>query len=179
VTHTLPDPFWVIATQNPVESHGTYPLPEAQLDRFAMQLAMGYPPREEEEKILASLGGAHPLEGLEAVTDLEEAKAERKRVQALHVDEDVRGYIVSIVHATRNEPRLALGASPRGGISLYRMAQGWAAVQGRDAVLPDDVKAVAKKTLAHRVVLETKAKYSGVDKEQLIDELLQQVKVPV
>ncbi|RMG08322.1 MAG: MoxR family ATPase [Planctomycetota bacterium] len=178
-THALPDPFWVIATQNPVESHGTYPLPEAQLDRFSMQLAMGYPPPEEEEKILADLGGPSPLAGLDAVTTLEEVVAERARVQSLHVDEDVRRYIVDIVRATRREPRLALGASPRGGIALYRMAQGWAAVQGREAVLPDDVKAVAGKTLAHRLVLETKARYSGVDKEALVADVLEGVRVPV
>jgi MoxR-like ATPase len=144
-----------------------------------MQLAMGYPPPAEEEKILESLGGPHPLSTLQPVTNLEEAIAERGRVQKLHVDEDVRHYIIEIVQATRSEPRLALGASPRGGIALYRMAQGWAAVQGRDAVIPDDIKAVARKTLAHRLVLETKAKYSGVNKEELVGELLEKVKVPV
>ncbi len=178
-THKLPDPFWVIATQNPVESHGTYPLPEAQLDRFAMQLAMGYPPQEEEEKILAGLGGPHPLSTLGPVTNLEEAVKERERVQKLHVDEDVRHYIIAIVNATRTEPRLALGSSPRGGIALYRMAQGYAAVHGRESVLPDDIKAIAKKTLAHRLVLETKARYSGVNKEDLVGEILETVQVPV
>jgi MoxR-like ATPase len=178
-THILPDPFWVIATQNPVESHGTYPLPEAQLDRFAMQLAMGYPPRKEEEQILAELNAPSPLSTLKPVTDLEEAAKERKRTQTLPVDEDVRRYIIDVVQATREEPRLALGASPRGAITLYRMAQGFAVVHGRDAVLPDDVKSVAKKTLAHRLVLETKARYSGVNKEDLVGEILERVKVPV
>ena len=178
-THVLAKPFWVIATQNPVESHGTYPLPEAQLDRFAIQLAMGYPPEAQEVEILGTLGQASPLSQLKPVTDLEEAAAEQARVQALHVGEDVRRYIVAIVTATRTDHRLDLGVSPRGGISLYRMAQGYAAVHGRDAVAPDDVKAVAERTLAHRLILETKAKYSGVTKEEVIRDILTQVKVPV
>ncbi|MGE0706529.1 MAG: AAA family ATPase [Planctomycetota bacterium] len=178
-SHRLPEPFWVIATQNPVEHHGTYPLPEAQLDRFAMELSMGYPPADQEVELLQSLRAPHALTVLEAVTDLEEVRRERARVQQLHVDEDLCRYIVGLVEATRSEPRLSLGVSPRGGISLYRMAQGYAAVQGRDAVQPDDIKAVCVATLAHRLALETKAKYSGVTKQGVVEELLGRVAVPV
>jgi len=169
----------VIATQNPVEFHGTYPLPEAQLDRFAMQLSMGYPPREHEVSILQSLGGPPALDSLEPITTLEEAREAQEQTQRLHVDEDICRYIVSLVEATRVEPQLQLGVSPRGGIALYRMAQGYAAVNGRDRVLPDDVKAVAISSLAHRLVLETKAKYSGVTKAEVVQRLLESVEVPV
>ncbi len=178
-TRPLEQPFWVIATQNPVESHGTYPLPEAQLDRFAMELTLGYPPREQEIEILEGLQGGATVDGVQAVADLAEAQAERERVQKLHVDVDISRYIVSLVEATRSEPRLKLGVSPRGGIALYRYAQGHAAVQGRDAVQPDDVKAVAGVVLAHRLALETKAKYSGVTKRGIVDEILERVAVPV
>jgi MoxR-like ATPase len=178
-THVLQQPFWVIATQNPVEHHGTYPLPEAQLDRFAMELSMGYPPQEQEVELLQSLASKPALESLSAITDLEEVRAERERVQKLHVDPDLCRYIVALLEATRTEPRLTLGASPRGGIALYRMAQGHAAVSARDAVQPDDVKAVAVRTLAHRLSLETKAKYSGVTRTALVEELLERVAVPV
>ncbi len=178
-THRLPRPFWVVATQNPVEHHGTYPLPEAQLDRFTIELSLGYPPQEQELEILAALASPPPLASLQPVTTLEEAEAEQARVAALPVDEDVCRYIVELVTATRREPELQLGVSPRGGIALYRMAQAWAALEGRDAVLPDDVKAVAVRTLAHRLALETKAKYSGVTKEQVVQRILEQVEVPV
>ncbi|MDC3379480.1 MoxR family ATPase, partial [Planctomycetota bacterium] len=159
--------------------HGTYPLPEAQLDRFAMQLAMGYPPPEEELAILSSQDSRSPLESVEAVTNPEEVLEVQAKVRQLHVDEDVGRYVVAILQATRNEPRIALGVSPRGGIVLRRMAQAHAFLAGREATLPDDVKAVAVPCLAHRLVLETKAKYSGVTKEGLVAEVLERVKVPV
>ncbi len=178
-THQLPDPFWVIATQNPVESHGTYPLPEAQLDRFAAQLALGYPPEDEEVEILSSHDNGSPLAKLEPVTDPEEVLRVQAEVRALHVDEDLSRYIVAILRETRQEPRTALGVSPRGGITLYRVAQARAHLQGRAAVLPDDVKAVAVQTLAHRLVLETKARYSGVTKAAVIRDVVARVKVPV
>ncbi len=179
VTHMLPKPFWVIATQNPVEYHGTYPLPEAQVDRFAMELAIGYPPFEDEVGILGSQDHGHPLDSLGAVSGLEEVIATQTGVRGLFVDEDVRRYIAAIVRQTRAEPRLELGVSPRGGLFLYRMAQARAYVRGEEGVTPDDVKAVAVQTLAHRVVLETKARYSGVEKADVIRDILQQVKVPV
>lgn len=178
-TYSLQKPFWVIATQNPVEYHGTYPLPEAQLDRFAVELTMGYPPEHEELKILSSHDHAHPLDSLEAVATPEEVLLAQEQVRHQHVDEDVGRYIVEIVTATRNDPRLELGVSPRGGICLYRMAQANAFLDGRASVLPDDVKAVAVNVLAHRIMLETKAKYSGVTKRDVVDDILQGVSVPV
>ena len=178
-THQLPRPFWVVATQNPVEHHGTYPLPEAQLDRFAIQLTMGYPPEEEELAVLSSQDKGHPLDGLGAVTSPEQILESQKKIKAIHVDQDVGRYMVSIVRGTREERRLALGVSPRGGIALYRMAQARAFIQDRSSATPDDVKAVAVETLAHRVILETKAKYSGVTKETVVKELLERTKVPV
>jgi MoxR-like ATPase len=176
--HPLPRPFWVIATQNPVEHHGTYPLPEAQLDRFALQLAMGYPSPEEELRILSSHDQGSPLERIAPVTTPEEVLAVQERVRRVHVDEDVARYVVALLEKSRKEPRVALGVSPRGGIILYRLAQANAVRSGRDAALPDDVKAVAVESLAHRLVLETKARYSGVSREQVVRELLAQVPVP-
>jgi MoxR-like ATPase len=178
-THVLPKPFWVIATQNPVEHHGTYPLPEAQLDRFAVELAMGYPTAEEELKILGSHDAGSPLERISPVTTTEEVLEVQARVRKMHVDEDVSRYIVDLLRRSREEPRIALGVSPRGGITLYRMAQANAFRCGRDAVQPDDVKAVAVVTLAHRLALETKARYSGVTRDGIVRELLERVAVPV
>jgi MoxR-like ATPase len=178
-TYPLPRPFWVIATQNPVEHHGTYPLPEAQLDRFAIQIAMGYPPAEEEREILSSHDKVSPLDNIRAVATLEEILSVQTAVRGLHVDEDIGRYIIALLQRTREEPRLTLGVSPRGGILLHRMAQARAFVQGRKEARPDDVKAVAVETLAHRIILETKARYSGVTKESVIRDVLSAVKVPV
>src|SRR5579872_3739478 len=158
-TYILPQPFWVVATQNPVEHHGTYPLPEAQLDRFALELTMGYPPAEEELLVLSSQDKGNPLDAVKPVATTEDVLEAQAKVRATHVDEDVGRYVVNIVRATREEKRLALGVSPRGGIALYRMAQAHAFLDGRGAVTPDDVKKMAVEVLAHRVVLETKARY--------------------
>lgn len=178
-TRRLPQPFWVIATQNPVEHHGTYPLPEAQLDRFSLELSLGYPPEEQEVEILESLQRPPAVDEVAPIADLAAAQAERERVQKIHVDPDLCRYMVRLVEGTRSEPRLQLGASPRGGIALYRCAQGHAAVKGRDAVQPDDIQAVAGSVLAHRLSLETKAKYSGATKRGIVDELVARVAVPV
>jgi MoxR-like ATPase len=178
-TYTLPRPFWVIATQNPVEYHGTYPLPEAQLDRFGMELTLGYPPEEEELGILSSHRAAHPLDTLEAVTAPEEVLAAQAAVREIHVDEDIARYMVTLANATREETRLQLGVSPRGTLALYRMTQARAFMEGREAALPDDAKAVAVKTLAHRLILETKARYSGVSKEAVVADALAKTRVPV
>ncbi len=178
-THPLPRPFWVIATQNPVEFHGTYPLPEAQLDRFAVQLSIGYPPEEEEVRIVSGQGGSDPLAKLGSAATLEEVLELQGRVRAIHVDSDLDRYVVAIARASREEPRLELGVSPRGALALVRMSRAWAFLAGRDAVLPDDVKTMAIETLAHRVILDSKAKYSGVTKVEVIRDLLEKVRVPV
>ncbi len=178
-THPLPRPFWVIATQNPVEYHGTYPLPEAQLDRFIIELSLGYPPPAEEAKILSSHDDVSPLERLQPVATAEEVVEAQVKVRHVHVDEDIHHYIVDLLKRTRTDARLTLGVSPRGGIALYRMAQARAFMLGRAQVLPDDVKAMAAPVLAHRVMLETKAKYAGATKQNVIEDILAGTKVPV
>jgi MoxR-like ATPase len=178
-SYSLQAPFWVIATQNPVEFHGTYPLPEAQLDRFSMQLKMGYPAEDEELDIICTTRTEHPLEKLSSVMSVDDVVELRNNVFKVHVDEDLSRYIIKIITATRHDNRLQLGVSPRGGIALSRMAQAYAFIKGRESVMPDDIKDVAVKTLAHRVMLETKAKYSGITKEHIINEILSDVKVPV
>jgi MoxR-like ATPase len=176
-THALPSPFLVVATQNPVEYHGTYPLPEAQLDRFALRLELGYPALDAELEVLESQHTRHPLDTLEAVADLEDIRGAQAQVRAVRVERPVSEYIMALVHATREDPRIRLGASTRGALSLYRTAQSLALSRGRDYVLPDDVKALAVQVLAHRLVRDTKARYSGVSKEAVVAELVGRVKV--
>lgn len=172
VTRTLPRPFVVLATQNPIEFHGTYPLPEAQLDRFTMRLALGYPDREHELAVLEAQRQQHPLERLEAVTDLEEVMRAQEAVREVRVERPVSEYILSLVQATREDPRLKLGSSTRGALALYRTAQARAWCEGRDYVLPDDIKILSREVLAHRVMLDTKSRYSGVSREDLVAEIV-------
>lgn len=179
VTYELPRPFLVLATQNPVEFHGTYPLPEAQLDRFAVKLSMGYPEPADEAQILEGQRARHPLESLEPVVTLDELLEAQQQVGLIRFDAAVRDYLLAVVQATRKEARLRLGSSPRGSLALYRVSQAWAYCQGRDYVTPADVQRLAEPVLAHRLVLDTKTKYSGVSKEQIVAELLKSVPVPV
>jgi MoxR-like ATPase len=174
----LPRPFFVIATQNPAEYHGTYPLPEAQLDRFSVRIAMGYPDRDSEIEVLADQRDHHPIEDLRAVVSCEEVIEMQRRVRQVRVERAVADYIVRLVEFTRGEPRLRLGISPRGSIALYRTAQASALMGGRDYVIPDDVRALAEAVLAHRVVLDTKAKYGGLRAEQVIAEAMERTAVP-
>ncbi|MHC4871319.1 MAG: AAA family ATPase [Planctomycetota bacterium] len=178
-TYELQKPFWVIATQNPVEFHGTYPLPEAQLDRFAMQLTIGYPEEEEELEILAMHHSRDPIKEVAAIANLDEVNDEREKVRKVYVDTDVAKYIVNLISATRKDNRLQLGSSPRGSLALYAMAQAYAYVTGKESVSPDDVKAVAVEAIAHRLSMETKAKYSGLTREDVVEDILDTVKVPV
>ncbi|MEW6282946.1 MAG: MoxR family ATPase, partial [Candidatus Eremiobacterota bacterium] len=166
------------ATQNPVEFHGTYPLPEAQLDRFSMKLQLGYPDPEDELSVLEGQRLRHPLEDLQPVASLEEVAGAQAEVRAVKVDRSVSRYILSLVQATRQDARLKLGSSPRGALALYRCGQSLALCSGRDYCLPDDVKQLAVPVLAHRLVLDTKAKYSGASKDTIVTELLEQVRVP-
>ncbi|MCP4640792.1 MAG: MoxR family ATPase [bacterium] len=176
--HPLPAPFFVLATQNPVEYHGTYPLPEAQLDRFLVQLDLGYPDPDTEVDILHALAEAHPVDAVRPVVSREDVVAMQKAVRAVRVDRSVSEYVVALVTATRNDTRLKLGVSPRGSLMLFRASQASAFMQGRDYVLPDDVQRLAVPVLAHRVVLTSKAKYGGDGKANVITEVLQAVKVP-
>jgi MoxR-like ATPase len=172
VTRTLPRPFVVLATQNPIEFHGTYPLPEAQLDRFTMRLALGYPDRDHELAVLEDQRQQHPLERLESVTDLDEVMQAQEAVRQVRVERPISEYILALVQATRDDPRLKLGSSTRGALALYRTAQARAWCEGRDYVLPDDIKALSTEVLAHRVMLDTKSRYSGVSREDLVAEIV-------
>jgi len=174
----LPRPFFVVATQNPAEYHGTYPLPEAQLDRFAVRIAMGYPDRESEIGVLFDQRDHHPIEDLEPVVGCEEVIAAQRRVRQVRVEKAVADYIVRLVEFTRGEPRLRLGISPRGSIHLYRAAQASAMLRGRDYVVPEDVRELAAPVLAHRIVLDTKAKYGGLRNDQIIQEAMEKTPVP-
>ena len=174
----LPQPFFVIATQNPIEFHGTYPLPEAQLDRFAVRLTLGYPDHEHEMAVLASQHEHHPLDDLASVISCQEILAMQKQVRSIRVDTAIADYIVRIVQATRGDIRLRLGISPRGSLALYRTSQASAALAGRDYIIPEDVRQLAVSVLAHRIVLDTKSKYAGVRNEQVIEESLARIPVP-
>jgi MoxR-like ATPase len=174
----LPRPFFVVATQNPAEYHGTYPLPEAQLDRFAVRISLGYPDAASEIQVLFSQQDHHPFEDLKPVVTCQQVIAMQERVKRIRVEAAIADYIVRLVGSTRGDPRLRLGVSPRGSLMLYRTAQARALLDGRDFVTPDDVKAMAPSVLAHRIVLDTKAKYGGQRTDQVIEEVLNKTAVP-
>jgi MoxR-like ATPase len=179
VTHPLPSPFLVIATQNPIDSHGTYPLPEAQLDRFAIRLAVGYPAREHEVDVLFSQFHHHPLDDVKSVLGRPALLSLQEAVRAVSVDRKIAGYMIDLAAATRRHPSLKTGCSPRGSLTLFRMVQAKALMDGRDHAIPEDVKSMALPVLAHRLGLDTKAKYSGVAREDIVRELLESVPVGI
>jgi MoxR-like ATPase len=176
-THLLPRPFMVLATQNPIEYEGTFPLPEAQLDRFMMRIRLGYPSHEEEVEILGRQQFRHPFEDLQQVVSLEELQQAQEEVKAVYVSTPVKRYMVELVRQTRQHAEVYLGASPRGSLALYRTGQARAAIQGRDYVLPDDIKFLAQPALAHRVILGPAARLRDLSADQIVQEVL--VKVPV
>ena len=178
VTHVLPRPFMVMATQNPIEYEGTFPLPEAQLDRFFLKISLGYPSLAEEESILSSQENTHPIELLEAVVSSDEIVKIQDAVKTIYVDELVRSYIVSIVHATRDNEDIALGSSPRGSLAMARGTQALALMRGRDYVLPDDVKELAVPMLAHRIIVSSGARMQGITSEEIVARILDTVPVP-
>ncbi len=178
VCRQLPQPFMVIATQNPIDFHGTYPLPEAQLDRFLVQLELGYPHPDVEIDIIQSRTHNDPLTRIEPVLTGEEVSAMQERVRKITCDKSISQYIVDIISATRDDERLKLGASPRGSIMLSRAAQAAAFLAERDYVIPDDVQQLAKHVLSHRVLLTSKSRYDGVTKPMIIEEILKKIKVP-
>jgi MoxR-like ATPase len=178
-TMPLPRPFLVLATQNPIELEGTFPLPEAQLDRFLIRLRVGYPEADEEEAILERFARNNPLQDLTAVATADDLLAAQTTVRAIEVTPEVRHYVVALVRATRNQPALDLGASPRGSLALYRSAQAYAAMQGRAMVIPDDVKQMAPYVLPHRLILNPEARLRNRDLDGLVLELLAQVPAPV
>jgi len=177
-TLRLPEPFLVVATQNPIEYHGTYPLPEAQLDRFLIQVDLGYPSAEVEVSILYAQAEKHPLDSLESVVSAQDVMDMQRAVRQVRVDESIGRYLVAITEQTRSDPRLKLGASPRASLMLFRSAQASAFFHGRDYVLPDDVQQLAPFVFAHRLILTSKSKYGGDSKRAIIEDLLKQVDVP-
>jgi MoxR-like ATPase len=174
-TRPLPAPFLVIATQNPVEYHGTYPLPEAQLDRFGLRVSLGYPAAEDEVDVIFSQAEGHPLDALEPLLGAEDVLALQAEVRKVRVERRLGRYVVALADATRRHPSIGLGCSPRGTLTLVHAAQARAFLDGRDFVVPEDVKAEAVPVLAHRLGLETKARYSGVSKEEIVREVLRSV----
>ena len=179
VTMPLPVPFLVMATQNPIEMEGTFPLPEAQIDRFMVRVVIGYPNAQEESEIYLRFDRDSILPSLEGVTDGDELVLMQEVPPTVKVDDVVRQYIVDLVLATRDHQEITLGASPRAGLSLYKTAQARAAMDGRDYVSPDDVKALARPVLAHRLILSSTARLRGTTGEQLIDEILSSRPVPI
>ncbi|UTR08800.1 MoxR family ATPase [Evansella sp. LMS18] len=178
-TRELQDPFFVMATQNPIEYGGTYPLPEAQLDRFLFKFKIGYPSREEELEVLNRVEKQHPIEKLEAVLSLDDLTDMQKQVLNVYVDETVKRYIIDLTTATRRHHAVYLGASPRASIALMKAGQAYAFMQGRDFVLPDDIKYLAPYALQHRIILNSDAKLSDISNERVIREVVDQVKIPV
>jgi len=179
VTNQLARPFMVMATQNPIEYEGTYPLPEAQLDRFTMRIAIGYPPLSEEAKMLTEQTADPPLEGLEPVANAADAIALADEAKEIFVEESLNRYVVALLRATRGDSRLYLGASPRAGIALLRVAKARALADSRSYLEPDDIKAVAVAVLAHRLILAPEARSAGLTGEQIVLETLAKTPVPV
>jgi MoxR-like ATPase len=179
VTHELPRPFLVMATQNPIELEGTFPLPEAQLDRFLMKIGLGYPDEQEENEILLRFERSDPLDSLEKVVEAETVIEMQKQVRQIRVEATVRNYIVNISRATRSHTDIELGASPRATMALYRTSQALAAIQGRDYVLPDDVKKMAPHVLTHRLVIGAKTRLRGRSAEEIVRDVVGTVPAPV
>ena len=176
-TRPLPSPFLVVATQNPVEYHGTYPLPEAQLDRFGLRLSLGYPAPEQEVDVIFSQAERHPVDALEPLLGAEEVLGLQAEVRKVRFERRLGRYVVALAEATRRHPAIGLGCSPRGTLALVRAAQARAYLEGRDFAIPEDVKTEAVPVLAHRLGLETKARYSGVSKEETVREILASVPI--
>lgn len=179
ISLTLPDPFFVIATQNPIEFEGTFPLPEAQMDRFLVSLAIGYPDNAQEGEIIMMQNKAHPISTLTSVINIETILGIQSMIHKVHVDNSLREYIVKIVDATRNDPGLILGSSPRGSIALYKASQAYAAINGRDYVIPEDIKGLATEVLKHRLILRSETKLKNVKAENIIERILSSTPVPM
>ena len=179
VTRTLERPFFVIATQNPIEYEGTFPLPEAQLDRFFMKLGVGYLGKKDESQMLLNLGGIHPIELIGPVVNGQDLPSLSQEVWGVDVDESIRDYIVEIVFSTRRHPDLLLGASPRGSHALYRGAQAYAALKGRDFVLPDDIKKLVPIILGHRCLLHPESALRGRTIRQILNNILEEAPLEI
>jgi len=178
ITHILPNPFMVLATQNPIEYEGTFPLPEAQLDRFLLRVRMGYPNPKDEIEILERQQLRHPIELLEAIITVEELQQAMKEIRGIYVSKPIKRYLVDLVNSTRQSSDVYLGASPRGSLALFRAGQAVAALAGRDFVLPDDIKSLAVQVLAHRVIVGPAARLRELSAEKIVEEVLENLPVP-
>ena len=178
VSYKLPEPFIVMATQNPVESESTFKLPAAQMDRFIIKLSLGYPSPEEEVLMLTNLGDRTPFENVNTVISMDQLLQLQKEIEKVNISDDIKKYIVTLVHKTRENKNLKNGASPRASRSLFRCAKAYAAMNGRDYATPDDIKEIAVPVLAHRITLASEAKFSGTTAENIIEKLLEEVPVP-
>lgn len=179
ITHKVSTPFMVLATQNPVEYVGTFPLPEAQMDRFFVKISIGYPTDESESRMLTNFKEVNPLATLNAVVSSEEIIELQKQVKKVYVDPSINHYIIEIVQQTRSHPDIALGVSPRGSLNLFRAAQAWAFYEGRSYVIPDDVIKMASVVLSHRIVLKHEARLKRVSILEILDSIIHKVRVPV
>jgi MoxR-like ATPase len=178
VTRTLTRPFLVLATQNPIEYEGTFPLPEAQLDRFMLRIRLGYPSARDEMAMLDAQQFKHPVEEIEQVVDTSALLQAQEEIKSIHVDDKIKSYIVELMTQTRKHPEVSLGASPRGSLVLYRTGQARAAMSGRDYVTPDDVKALAPVCLAHRMIVSPSARIKDITADSVLTEILNSVPVP-
>ena len=178
ITHPLPRPFLVLATQNPIEYEGTFPLPEAQLDRFMLRIRLGYPGLSDEIVVLELQQLRHPIETLESVMSVEEITMMQEAIKQVYVAPAVKRYIVELVRTTRESPDVYLGASPRGSLGLFKAGQAWAAISGRDYVLPDDIKTIAEHVLAHRIMINPSARLRDITPDQIVQETVRAVSVP-
>lgn len=177
-THPLPTPFVVLATENPIEYEGTFPLPEAQLDRFLVRLSLGYPGRANELQILENQKQTHPLDAIGQVVTNDDLVEAQKAIKDVHVDQKLKEYMVDLVEATRQHEQVYLGSSPRGSLALFDTSRAWAAMQGRDFVTPDDVKDLAEPTLAHRIIVSPAARMRNIDARGIVREILSTVSIP-
>lgn len=177
-TYAEPRPFMVLATQNPIEYEGTFPLPEAQLDRFLLQIHLGYPDAISEIHMLSQQQQEHPLEGIGQVIGLDYVLEAQQAVRKVYVDDKIKEYIVQIMRATRSHADVYLGASPRGSLALYHAVQAYAAAEGRDYVIPDDVKALVLPTLSHRLIISPAARIKNVEADEIIKEIMKKIRVP-
>lgn len=179
VTHRLEKPFFVMATQNPIEYEGTYPLPEAQLDRFLLKMKMGYPEMAEEIEVLNRVQRGKPIDELEPVIDLRELRELQIQIKEVHVDDTIKRYIVDLATRTRALSSVYLGVSPRGSIALMKAAQAYAFMHGRDYVLPDDIQYLVQAVFAHRIILKSEAKFEGISAEDVVDRVVSRAPVPI
>ena len=177
-TYEMPRPFMVLATQNPIEYEGTFPLPEAQVDRFMLRIRIGYPAKPQEIDVLGRQAERHPIQDLQQVLSVDELREAQRAVREIYVDDLVKEYIVDLVTTTRDHPDVYLGASPRGSLALFSVARAWAALDGRTYVLPDDVKLLAEPTLAHRLIVSPSARIKNISATNIVEDALRHTPVP-